>query len=286
MATWTPDPTFYPSPRLAGRAPAEKLAYVAEFDPGRSRPDRIAVVDVDPASPSHATIVGRVAMPTAGDELHHFGWNACSSCALPERAASAPRAALPDRARYPLLAHPRPRHQARPEAAEARQGDRARGGGRSHRVHAPAHGALRARRHLRQRARQRRWQGPGRRLPDGPRQLRGARPLGGRPRVTALRLRLMAWHLGYDTAVTSEWGTPDMFESGLVPELLLGSKYGRRLHFWDLAEAAPRPGDRLGCRAPARLRAAAGPRPDKAYGFVGVRGQPEGPVLLHLAVAP
>jgi selenium-binding protein 1 len=34
--------------------------------------------------------------------------------------------------------------------------------------------------------------------------------------------------------VTSEWGTPDMFEDGLVPELLLGSKYGRRLHFWDL----------------------------------------------------
>src|SRR6185312_15672122 len=28
MATWTPDPTFYPSPRLAARAPAETLAYV------------------------------------------------------------------------------------------------------------------------------------------------------------------------------------------------------------------------------------------------------------------
>ena len=33
--------------------------------------------------------------------------------------------------------------------------------------------------------------------------------------------------------VTSEWGTPDTFEDGLVPEILLGSKYGRRLHFWD-----------------------------------------------------
>ena len=41
------------------------------------------------------------------------------------------------------------------------------------------------------------------------------------------------WHLGYDTMVTSEWGTPDTFEDGLVPEILLGSKYGRRLHFWD-----------------------------------------------------
>ena len=26
------------------------------------------------------------------------------------------------------------------------------------------------------------------------------------------------WHLGHDTMVTSEWGTPDTFENGLVPE--------------------------------------------------------------------
>jgi len=36
--------------------------------------------------------------------------------------------------------------------------------------------------------------------------------------------------------VTSEWGTPDTFENGLVPEILLGSKYGRRLHFWDFTK--------------------------------------------------
>jgi 56kDa selenium binding protein (SBP56) len=42
------------------------------------------------------------------------------------------------------------------------------------------------------------------------------------------------WHLGYDTMVTSEWGTPDMFEDGLIPEKILGSEYGHRLHFWDL----------------------------------------------------
>jgi methanethiol oxidase len=29
MPRWTPDPTFYPTPALAGGAPAEKLAYVA-----------------------------------------------------------------------------------------------------------------------------------------------------------------------------------------------------------------------------------------------------------------
>jgi selenium-binding protein 1 len=43
MATWTPDPTFYPSPRLAVAAPPENLAYVASFDPARRRHDEMAV---------------------------------------------------------------------------------------------------------------------------------------------------------------------------------------------------------------------------------------------------
>ena len=54
MATWTPDPTFYPSPRMAMKAPAETLAYVASFDPRRQVPDGIAVVDVGPASAGEA----------------------------------------------------------------------------------------------------------------------------------------------------------------------------------------------------------------------------------------
>ena len=32
------------------------------------------------------------------------------------------------------------------------------------------------------------------------------------------------WHLGHDTLITSEWGTPDTFENGLVPEILLGAE--------------------------------------------------------------
>jgi hypothetical protein len=34
------------------------------------------------------------------------------------------------------------------------------------------------------------------------------------------------WHLGYDTMVTSEWGTPNMVEGGLDP--LVGRSIGRR----------------------------------------------------------
>jgi len=83
MTKWMPDPTFYPSPRMAMKAPRETIAYVASFDPSRTVPDAIAIVDVDPGSATYSQVIGNVAMPNTGDELHHFGWNACSSCLCP-----------------------------------------------------------------------------------------------------------------------------------------------------------------------------------------------------------
>ena len=55
MATWKPDPSFYPSPRMAMKAPPETLAYVAAFDPTATTPDALAVVDVDPKSGGYGT---------------------------------------------------------------------------------------------------------------------------------------------------------------------------------------------------------------------------------------
>src|ERR1700716_1971913 len=83
METWRPDPSFYPSPRMAAKAPSEGLAYVAAFDQDRRKPDTIAVVDVDPKSSRYSQIIAQVDMPNVGVELHHFGWNACSSCLCP-----------------------------------------------------------------------------------------------------------------------------------------------------------------------------------------------------------
>ena len=67
MSLVRPDPSFYPSPRMAMKAAPEKLAYVASFDPDRKVPDALSVVDVDPASSRYGKIVGNVAMPNAGD---------------------------------------------------------------------------------------------------------------------------------------------------------------------------------------------------------------------------
>ena len=83
MPQWRPDQTFYPSSKMAMQAPAEKVAFVAALDPTRTKPDALAVVDLEPGSKTYGQIVGRVDMPHAGDELHHFGWNACSSCLCP-----------------------------------------------------------------------------------------------------------------------------------------------------------------------------------------------------------
>lgn len=47
---------------------------------GREKPDFLATVDVDPNSPTYAKVVHRLPVPYLGDELHHSGWNACSSC--------------------------------------------------------------------------------------------------------------------------------------------------------------------------------------------------------------
>src|SRR6516225_5146746 len=63
METWTPDPTFYPSPRLAADAPPERLAYVASFAPARRRNDEMAVVDLGDGSLTYGQIIRRVEMP-------------------------------------------------------------------------------------------------------------------------------------------------------------------------------------------------------------------------------
>ena len=42
VATWTPDPTFYPSPKMAMDAPQEELAYVVIVNPKNDgRPDAL-----------------------------------------------------------------------------------------------------------------------------------------------------------------------------------------------------------------------------------------------------
>ena len=68
--------------------------------------------------------------------------------------------------------------------------------------------------------------------------------------------------------VTSEWGTPDTFENGLVPEVLLGAKYGRRLHFWDLHKRKHLQEIDFGEEHQLVFELRPAHDPTKAYGFV------------------
>ena len=80
--------SFHASPAEAVEAPPERFLYLACLHEGTGveEPDFIAVVDADPDSGSYGEIVGETPMPNVGDELHHFGWNRCSSaCHGPDR---------------------------------------------------------------------------------------------------------------------------------------------------------------------------------------------------------
>ena len=71
----------YASPEDAQSQPPEDVIYVACLYEGTGidEPDFIATVDVNPDSDTFSQIVHRTPMPNVGDELHHFGWNVCSS---------------------------------------------------------------------------------------------------------------------------------------------------------------------------------------------------------------
>jgi selenium-binding protein 1 len=71
----------YASPAEAMQAPREEFVYVAclHVGTGIDEPDFLAVIDVHPDSDTYQQIIHKLAMPNVGDELHHYGWQVCSS---------------------------------------------------------------------------------------------------------------------------------------------------------------------------------------------------------------
>lgn len=72
----------YASVADAIKAEPEKLLYAIALYTGTevAEPDYLATIDVEPNSPTYSQVIHRLPMPYLSDELHHFGWNACSSC--------------------------------------------------------------------------------------------------------------------------------------------------------------------------------------------------------------
>ena len=268
MATWRPDPTFYPSPRSAMKAPPEELAFVVRINPnGDSRPDAICVVDVNPQSSTYGKVVGEVEMSHAGDELHHFGWNACSSMLCPnaphphvERRYLVVPAIRSSRI-YIIDTKPDPTRPKIVKVIEPEEvADRA-GYSRGHTVHCGPDGIY--------------VSALGAPDGDGPGGIfildHDSFDVLGRWEIDRGDQYLhydFWWHLGYDTMVTSEWGTPKMVENGVQGDLLLEGQYGHRLHFWDLRRRRHVQTIDLGKEHQIALELRPAHDPTKAYGFV------------------
>jgi methanethiol oxidase len=78
------------------------------------------------------------------------------------------------------------------------------------------------------------------------------------------------WHLNHDTMITSEWGSPSMFEHGLDPEDLLGRRFGHHLNFWSMSQRRLTQRIDLGDAHQLVFEVRPAHDPAKAWGFVGV----------------
>jgi selenium-binding protein 1 len=268
--TWKPDPSFYPSAKTAMEAPREELAYVAILNPnGNGRPDALGVLDVNSESPTYGNVVGRLDFPNVGDEVHHFGWNACSAALCPtmphphveRRYLLVP--GLRSSRMHIVDTKPDPRQPRLVKTIEPDELQAKSGYSRPHTVHcgpdaiyvdalgAPDGG------------------GPGGifLLDHETFEVKGQWEADRGPQHLAYDFW---WHLGHDIMITSEWGTPNMVEDGVNPELLLGAKYGHQLHIWDLRQRNHLQALDLGAENQMVLELRPSHDPNKTYGFAGV----------------
>jgi selenium-binding protein 1 len=227
------------------------------------------VVDVDPRSPTYGQVVGRVELPYAGDELHHFGWNACSSALCPY----APHPHV--QRRYLILpglrssriyivdTQPDPRSPRLVRVIEPEEVFVRTGYARPHTVHCGPDGIY--------------ISALGNPEGEGPGgifvidhytfEVLGRWEVDRGPQFLAYDFW---WHLGYDVMITSEWGTPRMVEQGVDVEALLNGRYGHRLHIWDLRRRRHVQSLDLGAEHQMVLELRPAHDPTKAYGFAGV----------------
>ncbi len=268
MAIWRPDPTFYPSPRMATKAPPESLAYVVRLNPhGNGQRDAMCVVDVDPKSSTCGKVVGATEMPYTGGELHHFGWNACSSMLCP----NAPHPHV--ERRYLVVPDIRSSHitildikeqPTKPHVVKVIEPGELferTGYARPHTVHCGPDGIY--------------ISALGNPEGEGPGGIfildHDTFEVLGRWEIDRADQYLhydFWWHLGYDTLITSEWGTPRMVEHGVLGEELLAGKYGHRIHIWDLHRRRHLQTLDLGAEHQMALELRPAHDPTKAYGFL------------------
>ncbi len=272
MAHPSIDPTFYRTAAQAAAAPGEQLAYVVAFDRAAQKHDAMTVIDVNPASDSYGRVVGWTDVPGRGDELHHFGWNACSSAlkheghdmhGLQRRYLLVP--GLRSSNIHVFDTQPDPRNPTLIKTIDAKSLSQKAGYSRPHTLHCGPDGVFLT------------CLGGPEGNDDGP----GGIALLDHATFDVLRAWETDrgpqhfhydawWHLNQNVLISSEWGSPSMIENGIVPELLLGQKYGHAIHFWDLAKGEHMHRVDLGAQHQMALEVRPSHDPEATWGFVGV----------------
>ena len=224
--------SFHASPRAALEAPAERFLYVACLHEGTGvdAPDFLAVVDVDPSSETYGRIVHETPMPNTGDELHHYGWNRCSSaCHGPDRSHLIVPGFRSSRLHILNVADD-PRRPRLETVIEPEEVVEKTGYTRPHTVHCM----------------------PGDNIVISMLGDADGRGAGGFALLDARTFELKGrWEDGgerppmnYDfwyqprknVLISSEFGEPSHYEHGFNLDDVTRGHYGRRLHFWNLAE--------------------------------------------------
>jgi selenium-binding protein 1 len=219
--------SFYGSPQEAMRAPVEEFLYVACLHRGTGveRPDFLAVVDAQ-----SGRIVHETPMPNVGDELHHYGWNRCSSaCHGPDRSHLIVPGFRSSRIHIVNVADD-PRAPRLERVIEPRELVAKTGYTRPHTVHcmpgdnvvvsmlgdADGHGA-----------------GGFAVLDANTFELKGRSHNGG----PTPALNYDYWYQPRrNVLVSSEFGEPNAYEPGFDIADVQAGRYGQRLHFWNLSE--------------------------------------------------
>src|ERR1700744_2064306 len=256
----------YASPEAAREQPPEQFVYVASLYEGTGidKPDFIAVVDVDPSSSSYGQIVHRTEMPNVGDELHHFGWNACSSACHSQLSRDTMIVPGLQSSRLHMLDISDPRSPTIKHVIEGEEIREKLGLSAPHTVHCMPGDIITIS-----------MLGDADGKNPGGFAIIDARDfsIAGRWESEPADLQFMYdfWYQPrQNTLVSSEWGAPNTFQDGFNPADVAAGKYGRKLHFWDLEQRKQVQTIDLGEDGWIPLELRWQHNPDSAQGFVGL----------------
>jgi selenium-binding protein 1 len=247
------------------KAPPETLAYVPAIYAGTpvNQPDYLATIDVDPASPTYSTVISRLPMPHPGDELHHFGWNACSSChgdAAKHRRFIVLPGISSGRIHIVDTADPRKPKLHKLIAAEtiARQANLSA----PHTVHCLADGQI-----MISMLGDADGEGPGGfLLLDQDFNVQGR----WETNASGMNFNYDFWYQPrHNVMISSEWGAPNTVSQGFNLDDVKSGKYGRHLHFWDWKQRSIKQSIDLGETGMIPLEVRFHHDPNSVHGFVG-----------------